>query len=216
MARRVERRQALLVAEELAGASSRSETNWWKRSGSPRPRSATCSRRASSVAKLAMSATGISMPSALLERSRVFASLASRKLRPSTASRAALTTPPNLVAIPPARISCATSPRESASRPASRASSYPGSPGAGSGVRSSSRRRLDHAADDVGRGRELPGRDAVAQSASNERGVEAEPLERVARPVIDVVGSSPLRASAVRERRRVRRAVDALLRHDRR
>ena len=50
---------------------------------------------------------------------------------PSTAVSTALTTPPNRVAMPPARITCATSPRDSASMPAARASSYPAAPGAG-------------------------------------------------------------------------------------
>ena len=39
-------------------ASSRSETNWWKTSGSPSSRSTTWARTASSVAKLVISATG--------------------------------------------------------------------------------------------------------------------------------------------------------------
>ena len=48
--------------------SSRSETNWWKTSGSPSSRSATCARIASSVAKLVMSATGTVAPTRALER----------------------------------------------------------------------------------------------------------------------------------------------------
>ena len=48
--------------------SSRSETNWLKTSGSPRPRSATCARIASSVAKLVISATGTRRVERALER----------------------------------------------------------------------------------------------------------------------------------------------------
>ena len=100
--------------EELAGRTRAAA----RRTGGRRAgRRARARRRARGPrrrsAKLVISATG-TVQSSARSSAAVWTSFASRKLMPSTAVSTALTTPPNRVAMPPARTTCATSPRDRA------------------------------------------------------------------------------------------------------
>ena len=192
--------------------SSRSETNWLKTSGSPRPRSSTCSRIASSVAKLVMSATGTRVPSTSLERRgllelRLEEALAvdrrQHRLHDAAEPRRHATGQHDLRDLStPKRV-----------EPACARLVVAGVAGSRKRSQVALSRRLDRASDDVRLGRELARDDAgiaaLRRAARRTRSARAERRSRDRR-------RSSAAANGRRERRRVRRAVHSDLGHDRR
>ena len=138
-----------------------------------------------------------------------------RKLRPSSASTAPLTTPPKRVAIPPASTTCATRPAASASTPAARAASHSPEPGSGQRHDVAVRGRLDRAAATFDAGDSSPEATAAREPLERLR-VEPEALEHRARARVELVEDHRAAAASRGSDSAYGAPVDAALGDDRR